>query len=41
MVVDFPPMIDEGRAHHDAVALTGHAPPPVEAIWKTLLARLD
>ena len=41
VVVDFPPMIDEGRAHHDAVALTGHAPPPVEAIWKTLLARLD
>ena len=40
VVIEFSPMVTEGRSHHDAVALKGHASPAVEALWKTLLARL-
>ena len=37
VVVDFPPLLNEGRAHHDSVALQTKAPPPVEALWKAML----
>ena len=40
VVVDFQPLTNEGRSHHDAVALQDKTPAPTEALWKALLARL-
>ena len=40
VVVDYPPLIHEGRAFHDSVVLHDKAPPPVKALWKTLLGQL-
>ena len=40
VVLDFEPLVSEGRSHHDSVALQAKAPPPVVAAWRVLLARL-
>ena len=41
VVVDYEPMVAEGRSHHNSVALSDAAPPPTTALWKALLGRLD
>ena len=40
VVVDFEPLLQEGRSHHDSVALHAKAPPPVKALWKALLGEI-
>ena len=37
VVLDFEPLIAEGRSFHDSVALQAKAPPPTAAMWKALL----
>ena len=41
VVVDYEPLVAEGRSHHNSVALSNAAPPPTAALWKALLGRLD
>lgn len=41
VIEDFWPLISTGRSFHDSVALEGHAPPEVVALWKTLIGKLD
>ena len=40
VVVDYPPLLNEGRSHHDSVALQNKASAPVEALWKAMLGKL-
>ena len=37
VVVAFEPLLLEGRAFHDSVALQAKAPPSVAGLWKALL----
>ena len=41
VVSDYEPLVADGRSHHNSVALKSAAPPPVTALWKALLGRLD
>jgi hypothetical protein len=41
VVVDFEPLVADGRSHHNSIALSNAAPPPTTALWKALLGRLD
>ena len=40
VVVDFEPLLMEGRAFHDSTALQTKAPPPVVALWKAVLGEV-
>ena len=40
VVVDFEPLLMEGRAFHDSTALQTKAPPPVVALWKAVLGEI-
>ena len=40
VVVDIPPLLNEGVAHHYSVALENKPPPPVVAMWKALIGEL-
>ena len=40
VVVDYVPLLGEGRAFHNHVALSSHAPMAVRALWKTLIGDL-
>ena len=40
VVVDYNPLLHEGRYFHDSTARQDKAPPPVESLWRTVLGEM-